>query len=72
MAISVALVRDTIRKDGSTFPRVVQRRIVDIETLLTEMAKDTGLEVTDMRAVFGRLTEAIATCLPNGDHLRHL
>lgn len=70
MAIDVALVRDTIRKDGSTVPRVVNRRTIEVDTLLEEMAKDTGLEVTDMRAVFERLKLAVATYLPNGDAVR--
>lgn len=70
MGIQVALVEDSIRKDGSTVPRVLKRTAVSFEKVLEFMAKDTGLSANDMRTVFAQFVNALVFYLPEGDRLQ--
>lgn len=70
MGIQVALVENSIRKDGSTVPRVLKRTVVSFDKLLEFMAKDTGLSANDMRSTFAQFLNALAFYLPEGDRIQ--
>ncbi len=66
MPVQVALISDPIHKDGSSIPRVVQRKKIDFEMLLGYMGKTTSLAETDIRSIFLQFAEALAFWLPDG------
>jgi hypothetical protein len=70
MAVRVALVKDSIRKDGAVFARVVQRNKVDFDTLLSFMDKTTGLSENDIRSVFLQFAEALVFYIPDGTEVQ--
>ena len=69
MAVSVALIKDPIRKSGALMPRVVQRSKVDFDKLLNFMRRETGLSETDLRSVFLHFAEALVFYLPDGSEV---
>jgi hypothetical protein len=66
MPLQVALITDPIRKDGSSIPRVVQRKKIDFDMLLNYMGKTTRIAETDIRSMFLQFAEALAFWLPDG------
>jgi hypothetical protein len=70
MAVSVALVKDPIHKDGGLMHRVVQRNKVDFDKFLSFMDKTTGLSEQDIRSVFLHVTEGLAFFLPDGTEVQ--
>lgn len=66
MALHVTLVEDTIRKDGTLVPRIVEREKVAFETILEFMTNNTALRIQDMRAAFERFAEALRFYLRDG------
>jgi hypothetical protein len=66
MPVQIALISDPIHKDGSSIPRVVQRKKIDFEKLLDYMGKTTRLTVTDIRSIFLQFAEALVFWLPDG------
>jgi hypothetical protein len=69
MAVSVALVKNTINKDGPLVPRVVQRSKVGFDKLLNFMRRETGLSETDLRSVFLHFAESLVFYLPEGSEV---
>ncbi len=70
MAVSVAMIKDTIRQDGALIPHVVQRTKIDFEKLLSFMGRTTGLSETDIRSVFLQFAEALVFYLPDGSEVQ--
>ncbi len=70
MAVSIALVRDNIHKDGPSVPRVVNRAKIDFDKLLSYMDRRTGLSKDDIRSVFSHLAEALVFFLPDGHQVK--
>ena len=69
MAVSVALVKDPIRKAGALMPRVVQRSKIDFDKLVAFMGRTTGLSESDLRSVFLQFAEALVFFLPDGSEV---
>jgi hypothetical protein len=70
MGISVALVKDTIHKNGAIMHRVVQRKKVGFEKFLNYMGKTTGLSVNNLRSSFLHLSDALVFYLSDGNEVQ--
>jgi hypothetical protein len=66
MSVKVALVKDTIRKDGGLVPRIVQRGSIGFDRLISTMKKGTGISQDDLRSYFNHLSTALEELLPEG------
>ena len=70
MALRVALYKDTIRKTGALFPRVVHQNNMEFEEFLSYMAKVSGAQIPTLRSVLQHFAEALADQLSNGYQVR--
>jgi hypothetical protein len=66
MSVKIIYKANTLKKDGSFLPSIAQQSLISQKDLLAYMAKDTALEVRDMRSTLESFEEALKFFLTKG------
>jgi hypothetical protein len=70
MAIKMAFLENPFKKNGSVFPRQVQKSTMDFDKALELMRVGTAISENDMRSVFLHFENLLARYLPDGQQIK--